>query len=242
MNNCACNRCVSVFVSVSFKCAWFESWDVPRVILAKVRVNQTKLVSFKLRERAYSHTLTRTYTTYIKKAKPNGKTPNYRSRLVANQLPLWSWVYCYIVHSSLWPNARVLTKSVLFAVWRLFILHSLTFYFERSLFVVRSFCSIISKKVKWIVYVYMGFVLHTLKMGFYCCWRFIFHFFSLVLFTMRNVGRIKHARTHDYICKIRSYVIVCVSMLKMPYFHSMLIVICCSLFRNPVKLKCLFLK
>lgn len=138
MNNCACNRCVSVFVSVSFKCAWFESWDVPRVTLAKVRVNQTKLVSFKLRERAYSHTLTRTYTTYIKKAKPNGKTRNYRSRLVANQLPLWSCVYCYIVHSSLWPNARVLTKSILFAVWRLFILHSLTFYFERSLFVVRS--------------------------------------------------------------------------------------------------------
>lgn len=74
------------------------------------------------------------------------------------------------------------------------------------------------------------------------CWRILFPllFFSSVHYT-QNVLIVRSMRTLEY--KIRSYVLLYISMLRKTVFQlGIRIVICCSLFRNPVKLKCLFLK
>lgn len=150
MNNCVSVISVSVSVSVSFIYGVYglKVGTCPRVTGQSTR--KSNEISLIQTETARTHKLThtRTYDTH-KKGQPNGKTRNYRSRLVANQLPLWSCVYCYIVHSSLWPNARAIQNVVLlfcchsfFTLSHVLLMLSLLFaQRERFFFVCRVFFS-----------------------------------------------------------------------------------------------------
>lgn len=131
-------------------------------------------------------------------------------------------VYCYIVHSSLWPNARA--HKMWYICWfvavlllLLLILHSLTFYFwvcfshttrTDFLFVVAFYLLLdyFEKKVKWIVYWLYGICSPHIRNGplLLLLAGFIFHFFSLVLFTMW-IRWSYNVCAHSIVYAIRSY-------------------------------------
>ena len=101
---------------------WFESWDVPKVTGQSTR--KSNEISLIQTENLRSHTHEKKTTSQMAKhviIALDWLQTNYHYEVV----------YCYIVHSSLWPNARSICTRTQFRF-------TLTFYFRHFLCVWRA--------------------------------------------------------------------------------------------------------